>query len=70
NLKLRYNLAIRLVVDDQIKAGLEQLLTIMKKDRHFEDELARKTMIRVFDMLGKGNELATAYRRKMFTLLY
>lgn len=70
DLKLRYNLAIRLVADDQVEEALEQLLTIMKKDRHFEDELARKTMIRVFDMLGKGNELATAYRRKMFTLLH
>lgn len=70
NLKLRYNLAIRLVADDEVEEGLEQLLTIMKKDRHFEDELARKTMIKVFDMLGKGNELATAYRRKMFTFLH
>jgi len=70
NLKLRYNLAVRLIADDEVESGLEHLLTIMKQDRHFEDELARKTMIKVFDMLGKGNELATAYRRKMFSLLY
>jgi len=24
----------------------------------------------VFELLGKGNELATAYRRKMFTFLH
>lgn len=70
DLELRYKLAVRLVVDDQVEAGLEELLTILKKDRQFRDELARRTMIKVFDMLGKGNELATAYRRKMFTFLH
>lgn len=70
DLELRYKLAVRLVVDDQVEAGLEELLTILKKDRQFQDELARRMMIKVFDMLGKGNELATAYRRKMFTFLH
>ncbi len=70
DLKARYRLAVRLIVDDQVEEGLDHLLAILKKDRHFEEDLARTTMIRVFDMLGKGNELATAYRRKMFTILY
>ena len=43
---------------------------ILRKDKTWEDELARRTMIQVFNMLGKGNELATDYRRKMFTLLH
>ena len=33
-------------------------------------QASRKTMIKVFDMLGKGDELATRYRRKMFTFLH
>ena len=70
NLKLCYDYAVRLIVDDRTEEGLEELLTILKKDRTWDDEIARKTMIRVFDMLGKGNELATAYRRKMFTFLH
>ncbi len=70
DLQLRLNLAIRLVVDDQIEQALEELLTIVKKDKTWEDELARKTMIQVFNMLGKGNDLATSYRRKMFTFLH
>ncbi|MEO2178422.1 MAG: tetratricopeptide repeat protein [bacterium] len=70
DLGARYNLAIRLVVDDQIEAALEELLYILKKDRIFEDELARKTMIQVFDLLGKGDPVATAYRRKMFSFLH
>ncbi|MDZ7687068.1 MAG: tetratricopeptide repeat protein [Gammaproteobacteria bacterium] len=65
----RIDLAIRLVSEDRIEEALEHLLTAMKQDERCDEERARKTMIRVFDLLGKGNELATQYRRKMFTFL-
>jgi len=67
---LRYELAVAQVSDDQIEAALENLLVMLQKDRDFEDELARKTMIRIFELLGKGDEIATRYRRKMFTFLH
>jgi len=70
NLQVRFDLSVRLVADDQIEAALEHLLEAMKKDKTWEDELARQTMIKVFDLLGKGNALATSYRRKMFTFLH
>jgi len=70
NLRLRYELAVAQVSNDQIEAALENLLAMLQKDRDFEDELARKTMIRIFELLGKGDEIATRYRRKMFTFLH
>ena len=70
NLQAKFDLAIRLAVEDRIEAGLDSLLDVMKADKEWEDELARKTMIQIFNMLGKGNEIATAYRRKMFSLLH
>jgi len=57
-------------VEDRTEEGLGLLLEIMKVDREWEDELARKTMIKIFNILGKGNEIAGAYRRKMFGLLH
>ena len=70
DMQLRLDLAIRLVAEDRMEAALECLLEMMKADREFQDDIARKTMIKVFDLLGKGNELATEYRRKMFTFLH
>jgi putative thioredoxin len=67
---LQYDTAVRLIADDQIEAALEGLLVMLKKDKSFDDELARKTMIKVFELLGKGDAMATAYRRKMFTFLH
>jgi len=70
DLGVRLNLAIRLIANDDMEQALEHLLAMLKQDRNFEDEVARKTMIKVFELLGKGNELATEYRRKMFTFLH
>jgi len=70
DLQARFNLAVRLIVEDQVEQGLETLLDILKTDKSWEEEKARLTMIKVFNMLGKGNELATSYRRKMFTYLH
>ncbi len=70
NFQLRFDLATRLVADDQIEQALEQLLNILKKDREWQEQRARKTMIKIFELLGKGDELATGYRRKMFTFLH
>ena len=70
NLQSRLEFALKLIVDDQIEAALEQLLAILQIDPDWEDQKARKTMIEVFNLLGKGNELATNYRRKMFSFLH
>ena len=70
DLQLKCDCAIRLIVDDQIEAALDLLLEVLQKDKSFGDELARKTMIQVFDMLGKGDPMATAYRRRMFSFLH
>ena len=70
DLQLRLHLAYRLIVDDQMEAALDLLLSILQIDRDWEEQKARITMIKVFNLLGKGNELATRYRRKMFTFLH
>ena len=62
--------ACALVVDDQIEAALETLLKMLSQDKTWQDDAARNTMIRVFELLGKGDPLASRYRRKMFTLLH
>ncbi len=70
DLQLQLHLAYRLIVDDQMEAALDLLLSILQFDKDWEEQKARTTMIKVFNLLGKGNELATRYRRKMFTFLH
>ena len=70
NYQLKLDVAIKLVTSDRVEEALKMLLSIVQADRMWEEEKARKTMIKIFDLLGKGNELATRYRRKMFALLH
>ncbi len=66
----RLDLAIVQVVDDAMEEALENLLIILQKDRAFGDDISRLTMIKVFELLGKGDPLATIYRRKMFNFMH
>lgn len=65
-----YQRAMRQIADGQYEAGLEALLALMKQDRAYEDDIARKTLLRVFDALGADHPLTVSYRRKLFALLY
>lgn len=65
-----YHLACALVASDQIEAGLQVLLDMLRRDRSWSEDKARQTMIRVFELLGKGDPMASNYRRKMFTLMH
>lgn len=69
DLEARYQLAMKLLADKQYQPAMEELLTTMKKDRQFRDDVARTTLLKVFDMLG-DDPLVAEYRRKMFNLLY
>ncbi|WP_445620793.1 tetratricopeptide repeat protein [Kushneria sp. Sum13] len=66
----QFQRALRAVADGDYERGLEGLLELMKRDRSYGEDAARKTLLRVFDALGGDHPLTVAYRRRMFTLLY
>jgi len=70
NLELKYRMSVQLVVAGQFEAALEQAMDILRTDREFREDIGRLTMIRVFAVLGKGDDTATAYRRKMFNFMH
>jgi putative thioredoxin len=69
DLKSIYQLAVRNISEGNYESAMDKLLTIMQKDRKFEDDIGRKTLLKIFDMLG-DDPLVEAYRRKMFNFLY
>lgn len=70
DLDSRYQLAVVQASAGDYEAALENAMTVLRLDRSFRDDLGRLTMIRIFSLLGKGSELATAYRRRMFNLMH
>ncbi|MET4693799.1 tetratricopeptide repeat protein [Endozoicomonas lisbonensis] len=66
----RYQLAIRLVIADDIESALDNLLVIVRRDRAFREDGARLLMLKVFEQLGAGNPVAKRYRGKLFGLMH
>ncbi len=68
DLDARLKLANLLVAAGQYEPGMDQLLEIVRRDRAFEDDIGRKTLLSVFNLLG-GGELVSRYRRLLASAL-
>jgi len=66
----RYRLAARLVVRGDYDQALGHLLELLKRDRGYREDAARKGMVMVFDLLGGEGDLVSRYRAKMLSALY
>jgi len=69
NWAARYALACALVVSGNLPGALEELLTLVSRQRKFRDDLARRAMLALFDDLGPDSELAAHYRRQLQIVL-
>lgn len=70
DLEARYGLAVRHAAAADYGPALDQALAILQSDREFRDDVGRRTMIRIFKLMGKGSELASRYRRRMFNFMH
>jgi putative thioredoxin len=68
DLEARLKLANLLVAAGRHEAGMDQLLEIVRRDRSFGDDIGRKTLLSVFNLLG-GGELVSRYRRLLASAL-
>ncbi len=65
----RYRLAMGLVLQQRFEQAIEHLLTLMRKDRQYGDDAARKALPRLFDILG-DEPLVKDGRRRLFNLMH
>jgi putative thioredoxin len=66
----RYLLGILQVLSGHYQSALEQFIELLKRDRKYRDDGARKALLAVFNILGSEHELVTHYRRQMFRYLH
>jgi len=62
-------LGVRLLLEDDAAAGLDQFLAILQKARDWNDGQARKRLLAAFSTLDDA-ELVGRYRRRMASLLF
>jgi putative thioredoxin len=69
DLDARLQLANLLIAGQQYAAGLDQLLEIVQRDRGFNDDIGRKTILSVFTLLSGEGNIVAEYRRKLASAL-
>lgn len=62
--------AIAFLKEKQFDLSLEKFIEIIRTDRFYEDDIARKACIAIFKFLGEENEITLRYRRDFGSALY
>ncbi|NQU58062.1 MAG: thioredoxin [Rhodospirillales bacterium] len=66
----RFDLALSLYAAGNAKAALEELLEIIRRDRTWNDEEARKQTLKIFEALGHSDPITAEARRALSTVLF
>jgi putative thioredoxin len=69
DLRARHQLGTRLLLAGEPAAALEQFLEIMRRDRKFDEDLGRRTLIQAFALIDDA-DLVAATRRRMSAMLF
>ncbi|GAA0586158.1 thioredoxin family protein [Rhizomicrobium electricum] len=66
----RYDLALALEGAGDRDGAIEQLLDIVRRDRKWNEEAARKQLVTLFDAMGPTDDRTIAARRKLSSILF
>jgi putative thioredoxin len=66
----RFDLAVALNAQDRRKEALDHLLEIVRRDRKWNDDGARKQLVQLFDAWGPTDEATVEGRRRLSSILF
>jgi putative thioredoxin len=70
DMQSRFDLAIALYGKGDAAGAIDELLHLVRVDRSWNDEAARKQLVKIFDALGVSHPTTVAARRRLSTILF
>ena len=66
----RFDLATALYGQGQNEAAIDELLELFRRDKKWDDEAARKQLVKIFEALGPTDPLTVSGRRQLSSLMF
>lgn len=66
----RHDLAVALAAAGRKEEAVDHLLTIIRKDRNWNDDAARKQLVQLFEAWGPSDEWTLSGRRRLSSILF
>ena len=66
----RYDFAKALAAQGKLQAAADELLTLIRRDRAWNDEAARKQLLLIFEAAGQMSDVAKQGRRQLSAILF
>jgi putative thioredoxin len=70
NPELRHALAVHQLLGGDVEPALATWLELMSKHRSYKDDLARKSLVLAFELIGEADPIVAQTRRAMARLLF
>jgi len=70
NLELRHALAVHQLLGGDVEPALQTWLDMMRTNRQYRDDLARRSLVLAFELIGDADPIVPQTRRAMARLLF
>ncbi len=69
-LEAMYRRALDLLRRGNVEAAMDGLLEIIRRDKHYREDMPRKILLGIFEILGQQHPLTKQYRRELSMALF
>ena len=70
DLDLRHALAVHQLLGGDVEPALQTWLDMMRNHRNYKDDLARRSLLQAFELIGEADPIVSRTRKEMARLLF
>lgn len=69
-LEATYHNTVRLILRGNLPAAMDGIIDVLRQDKHYRNDEARKVLLGIFEVLGDNHPLTQQYRRELAMVLF